>query len=309
MLDIVEALRRLVERYPWASGLTFLGIVAATIKYLLGQLFVDALGDVLFSALGKWLGVTDVGTLTTALSYLIPLLISGLILWVVYLAGRSKASGGGDTVRATMIVRDPPPRTPAAEPSTATHAHQTDLLSPLRKFSPATYALMSRHDRERKAAVARRDVRFSEAVHYLVENRWPTAGESLIQRPDGPRSQEWLDRTTGSEIWKRVQRAAAQLRQAARDGDIRSWGYDNLRKLRLDSVLLGAETDERTYEPIPAAHWKDYHVDLDGFLISEAVAWTTKGLIFDDGSFGNVMYSRVEVERVLGQREKADVPR
>jgi hypothetical protein len=80
MRDIFEALRK----HPWLAGVTATAVLSAVIHFFLDKLILDGLRDLIFAALGRWLGISDVNALVTLLSYAIPIGLAGAIIWGVY---------------------------------------------------------------------------------------------------------------------------------------------------------------------------------------------------------------------------------
>ena len=80
MHDIFEAIRK----HPWIAGFTVTAVLGAVLKFFLDKLVLDGLRDLLFAAVGRWLGISDVNSLVALLSYAIPLALAYLIIWGAY---------------------------------------------------------------------------------------------------------------------------------------------------------------------------------------------------------------------------------
>ncbi len=90
MRDIFAAIRK----HPWVAGVTATAVLGAALKFFLDKLILDRLGDLIFAAVGEWLGISDVKIVVILLSYAIPTALAGIVLWGVYRFAQYNAIGG-----------------------------------------------------------------------------------------------------------------------------------------------------------------------------------------------------------------------
>lgn len=110
-------LQEWVGRNPKAAIIAVAAFLAAFARWLLGQVFIEALVDLLYSLVGEWAGISDVKTLALIFSYLIPFAIClCLVAWVYRLGQRAASLPGQDprvealaATDAKLAVPPPPP--------------------------------------------------------------------------------------------------------------------------------------------------------------------------------------------------------
>jgi len=73
-----------IRKHPWIAGITATAVLGAVLKFFLDKLILDGLRDLIFAAMGRWLGISDVNALITLLSYVIPIGLAIAIIWGVY---------------------------------------------------------------------------------------------------------------------------------------------------------------------------------------------------------------------------------
>jgi hypothetical protein len=73
-----------IHKHPWIARITVWAILGFIVKFATDKLILDGLRDLIFAAVGRWLGISDVNALVAILSYVIPILLAATIIWGVY---------------------------------------------------------------------------------------------------------------------------------------------------------------------------------------------------------------------------------